>query len=62
MTTWPSVDLPAPLGPMMTWVSPRAHGEVDAVQDGASRRPRRKARGWRGAYLASWFVMCGAFL
>ena len=35
---WPAieyarVDLPEPFGPMMAWVSPDLHGQVDAGQD-----------------------------
>ena len=28
-----SVDLPEPLGPISAWISPRADGEVDALED-----------------------------
>jgi len=27
------VDLPEPFGPMIAWVSPCFHGQVDAAQD-----------------------------
>ena len=60
MTTWPSVDLPAPFGPMTTWVSPVPTARSISCRMGVSSTEAESPRMVRSESRVV-IVMCGAF-